>query len=612
MQKVNLSFINSLFNTPQTYGIQVSHDLKWVAWTWANITPTANVYIAPTDGSKDPVQLTNIDQDVYIESWTFDSKYLVIGYDNDGDERVKLFQIDINKPNKLKLLNDEKPQYFTQGGMLDPSNRYVIYGANYNFQKNKVIEQTFIYRHDLKNGERKILAAPKKAGYICPALNSKGTHIIYNRNDIDPSGSQVWLVDIKGKQDREILNFGSCSKVGASWFPDGERIVFVAEQEKYRKVGIWHLKDSKIEWVLDDPERNLEGAYVPCGSESIVILETRNAQTVAFLYDLYTKQEIVFSNQKNLIPLAQLSQDTWITRYFNSKQPTDIVLYNTKSKSIQKNITNIWTKVSYSSDKLTQAEDFWWEGVDKKRIQGWLYRSKKKAKGTIVFVHGGPTAHSEDRFNLDIQFFVSQGFNVLDPNYRGSTGFNLNFQELIKKDGWGGKEQEDIIRGIKELIKQGIAEPNKVGITGTSYGGYSSWYAITHNSKEIIAASAPICGMTDLVVDYYSTRPDLRVYSEEMLGGSPKDVPDRYYERSPINFVKNIEGKLLIIQGTQDPNVTPENVKAVEKQLKKFGIQYETMIFDDEGHGISKPLNKKVLLIKLADFFSKSFNYNLK
>jgi dipeptidyl aminopeptidase/acylaminoacyl peptidase len=144
-------------------------------------------------------------------------------------------------------------------------------------------------------------------------------------------------------------------------------------------------------------------------------------------------------------------------------------------------------------------------------------------------------------------------------------------------------------------------------MTGTSYGGYSSWHGITHFPPEYLKAAAPICGMTDLVVDYETTRPDMRVYSEEMMGGSPSQVPELYKERSPINFISNIKGELLIIQGARDPNVTPENVNAVEKELKKNNIKYEKLVFENEGHGISKPENEKILYKKIADFFESAF-----
>ena len=108
-------------------------------------------------------------------------------------------------------------------------------------------------------------------------------------------------------------------------------------------------------------------------------------------------------------------------------------------------------------------------------------------------------------------------------------------------------------------------------------------------------------------MDYYATRPDLRPYSEEMMGGSPEAVPERYHERSPVNFVGNIRGGLLIVQGLRDPNVTPDNVRVVTQALELQGISYELLTFEDEGHGISRPENLKVLYPRLADFFETAF-----
>jgi dipeptidyl aminopeptidase/acylaminoacyl peptidase len=145
-------------------------------------------------------------------------------------------------------------------------------------------------------------------------------------------------------------------------------------------------------------------------------------------------------------------------------------------------------------------------------------------------------------------------------------------------------------------------------VTGTSYGGYSAWWAITHFGPRTVAAAAPICGMTDLVVDYNATRPDLRPYSEEMMGGTPESVPDVYRERSPIEAVQNIRGELLIVQGLQDPNVTPDNVDAVTEVLHRENIPYELLTFEDEGHGIARPENLQVLYPRVTDFFQKAFD----
>ena len=103
----------------------------------------------------------------------------------------------------------------------------------------------------------------------------------------------------------------------------------------------------------------------------------------------------------------------------------------------------MWTQTALRPDDFVAAEDFRWRAHDGTEIQGWLYRAEAPTRGTIVLVHGGPTAHSEARVNPSIQFLVRKGFNVLDPNYRGSTGFGLAFREAIKRDGWGGAEQGD-------------------------------------------------------------------------------------------------------------------------------------------------------------------------
>lgn len=606
-------FLDALFNIPGLVDPHVSPDGKWVAWTWFRVGPAADVFVAPADGSHPPLRLTETPENTFIVSWTHDSRALIVEEDKGGDERVRLFRIDIEKPGVMFPLTEPNPKYYLRGGQLHPNIRWLIYGANYDFERSQEIEPTLIYRHDLLTGERVVLARPQRGGYIVPKLNLQGTHILYPRKDLHPAGTQIWLVDIEGQSDREILNFGPTVKVEASWFPDGQRVLFLAEAKTHRRLGIWEMRTGQITWLIDDPQRNIEYAFVPANSSKVVVIEINQARVRPSLLDPTTREEFVFPKiEGNLIPLAPCDQNEieWVGEYYSARQPTDLVRFSLDAIHPERfvSLTRIWERTAVRPQDLTPAEEIRWRSVDDLEIQGWLYRTRSpNHKGTIVYIHGGPTAHSEDRFSVQIQFFVSQGFNVFDPNYRGSTGFGLAFQEKIKEDGWGGREQDDIRTGIEALIKSGIAEPGKVGVMGTSYGGYSSWCAITRWPPEIVAAAAPVCGMTDLVVDYQTTRPDLRPYSEEMMGGSPDQVPQKYYERSPINFVQNIKGKLLIVQGARDPNVTPENVRAVRTALECAGIPCELLVFDDEGHGIMRPKNQKTLYLRLAEFFSRVF-----
>jgi dipeptidyl aminopeptidase/acylaminoacyl peptidase len=600
--------LDALLSIPAHFGPRVSPDGKWVAWSWSRLGPAADVFAAPTNGSQASLRLTEtVEGDTEVVSWTSDSHAVLVSQDNDGDERVRLFRVRLADPGVMEPLTAANPNHYLRGGQMHPSDRWLIYAANLDAETGEEIETDLLYKHDLQTDERLVLARPEKGSIPWPELNRQGTHILYSRNDLHPAGQQVWLVDIEGLEDREILNFGPRIKISASWFPDGRRILFVAEAESYRRLGVWSMDEESVRWLVENPTRNIEYSFVPSNGGPVVVMEIEQAWVRASLLDMQSATETSLRHTRgNLVPLAQTENGGWICIYYHALHPVDLVRYDAEDGE-PSSFTGLPGRTSIGAERLVAAEDFRWRSVDGIEIQGWLYLTPGEKLGTIVLVHGGPTSHAEDRFNAEIQYLASRGFDVLVPNYRGSTGFGLPFQESIKQDGWGGREQEDIRGGIEALIDANVAEPGRVGVTGTSYGGYAAWWAITHFEPEIVAAAAPICGMTDLTLDYYATRPDLRPYSEEMMGGSPEDVPDRYRERSPINFVKNIKGDLLIVQGSKDPNVTQDNVDAVTKALQREKIPYELITFEDEGHGIARPKNLRVLYPRLADFFHKAF-----
>jgi dipeptidyl aminopeptidase/acylaminoacyl peptidase len=616
-----LDALLSMPNIDDGLAPQVSPDGSWVAWTWFNVGVAADVFAAPTDGSRPPLRLTDTADNTFLACWTLDSQAVLVVEDVDGNERDRIFRIDLDQPLKIVPLTEADPNYFIHGGKLHIDGRWLVYGANFDFDTGVELEPTWIYRHDLETGERKALARPLKPAWTFPRLNHTGTHILYQRKDLHPKGIQVWLVDIEGQEDRELFNFGANVKTFASWHPDGEHILVMTETKTHRKLGITTLHESEIHWLLDDPQVDIENAWIPYNSRSVVVIVNQTGRLSGLLID-WQSGEIKSppACPCNLIPLAPLPADLaaepprevdaeWVGLYFSAQQSAEVIRFRWESAALETflSLSRTWEHTRLTPADLYPAEDFKWHSIDGQAIHGWLYRTPMQPKGTIVHVHGGPTYHSRDMLDAQIQFFVHQGFNVFDPNYRGSTGYGLPFREMILEDGWGGREQGDIRTGIEALIEAGIAQKGKIGITGTSYGGYSSWWAITHFPQELVAASAPICGMTDLVVDYQTTRPDLRPYSEEMIGGSPEQVPERYYERSPIHFIQNMRGSLLIVQGAQDPNVTPKNVEDVVKVLKDADISYEELIFEDEGHGISKRNNQRALYLRLSDFFRQAF-----
>jgi dipeptidyl aminopeptidase/acylaminoacyl peptidase len=608
------TFLHQLLTLPTVLEGRLSPDKRWVAFTWYRMHENIDVFLVPSDGSQLPIPLTHTPDATELVSWTPDSQAVIVSEDHDGDEYSRLFLVHIGQTLVMQPLTEDCPPYFIRGGMLHPNGSHLFYGANYDFTQGKLIELTWLYRHDLLSGERVPIARPSIPNWLVPQLNRTGTHLIYSRRGQNPAGSQVWLVDVEGKQDKEILNFGEDVKVTADWHPDGEHIVFLSEStgkgsQDHFSLGVYHWPTQCTRWLIDDPSRVIENEWVTRDG-LVVVDEAKDANHLTTFLDIKSGKEIYFPRLPgNLLPIGQAPDGTWIALYYSSTHPEELVRIPLDAINPQDlvSLTRVWDHTSLSPEQLTPAQDFRWESTDGLPIQGWLYQAQPNLEKAIVFVHGGPNWHSENWINPQIQYYVHRGFNVLDVNYRGSTGFGLKYRLAIKEDGWGGSEQVDIATGAQALIQAGLAEAGKIGVTGTSYGGYSAWYQLTHDPQEVFSAAAPICGMTDLVVDYNTTRPDLRPLSEEMMGGRPDQVPERYYERSPINFVQDVRGKLIIIQGALDPNVTPENVRQVQDKLEQYKISYQLLIFDDEGHGIHKPTNQEILYTKIADFCEQAF-----
>ena len=605
------AFLDRLLDVPNLIAPSISPTGLVAAWAWGRRGTASETFLRSTTEEIEPVRLHGNDEDVVLQSWRADGTEFLLSVTKDGTERVRLLRAIIANLAPTPLI-EAQPNYYISGGELDPQGRWLFFGANLDPDTKKESEVSYVYRQDLADGQRMVLARPKRPNRPRPMVNAAGTHVLYSRKDRHPAGRQYWLVDVDGKNDREILNFGDDVEITARWTPSGQQVIVMADSGTHRRVGLWILDGGLIHWFFDDPQMQIEDVLVPGNSGSMILTEGRQGAKYAWLFDVAQRRRSPWPEVPGatLLPLAPLSANTWAARFYHARQPADLMRVTVGGGKVTAatSMTGLPKLIGSLPEELIAPEEMRWNSSDGLAIRGWLYRSKAPVKGTIVDIHGGPTWHVENRFDAQTQYFLRRGFNVFLPNYRGSTGFGLRFQDAILKQGWGGAEQEDIRTGIAALIEKGIAAKRKIGVTGVSYGGYSSWWAITHFPPELVAAAAPICGMTDLAVDYETTRPDLRPYSEQMMGGSPSQVPQRYRERSPIHFVANIKGRLLIVQGMRDPNVTPQNVKAVRQALDAANIRYEVLTFEDEGHGIHKRANNRLLYRRLADFFEAAFS----
>jgi dipeptidyl aminopeptidase/acylaminoacyl peptidase len=590
---------------PDFWAPKLSKDGNWAAWTWTGPTEAGNVWLAPTDGSAPPRHVTDEADHIYARAFSPDGKRLLLAQSEGSSEHDQLLLLDLES-GALRPVTPKQDDHYVFGGRFTPDGRGLLYTASWDDRLGKAIDGQCIYLHDLASGERRIVSTAESLDDRAPEFGDGGGLVLYHRHDRHPSGSQLWLLDLGSGEDREILNVGDARKAYGSWI-DRRRVLVWAESDSHDRVGILTLPDLAMRWLIDDDARSVDNAIAGADGRSAAILEFRDGALHATLLDLQTGDERPLELPGySLLPIEQLPSGQWLCELYSSRAPHELVRFDPANGAVVE-VSHTARHLADPAMRFAPAQPWRWRASDGTEIAGWLYEPEGESRGLIAHIHGGPTWHSEDWVNGSIQFLVAAGFTVLDPNYRGSTGYGRAFREAIKEDGWGGREQDDIRTGIESLVAAGKGRRGRIGIMGLSYGGYSSWCQIT-KAADLFDAAVPICGMYQLAIDYEETgMPHGRDYSEEMMGGSPADQPERYFNASPANFIDRIKGRLLIVHGMRDTNVSPENTKAAVRDLDEAGIRYELLTFDNEGHGIYRAANRTLLFERVAAFFEAAF-----
>jgi len=234
-------------------------------------------------------------------------------------------------------------------------------------------------------------------------------------------------------------------------------------------------------------------------------------------------------------------------------------------------------------------------------IQGWMGIPEGKGPfPTILHTHGGPETETVEYFLPASQAWLDHGFAWLAINYRGSTGFGRAFREKI----WGNPgywELEDMAAARDWLIKEGIANPDKILLTGWSYGGYLTLLALS-KYPELWAGGMAGTATVDWAAEYEDLSPALKGYSVALFGGTPQEKLEQYLKSSPITYIENVKAPVLIIQGRNDTRTPARPVETYQARLEALGRPAELHWFD-EGHlggGVEQDIEHMEIMLRFA------------
>ncbi len=584
---------------PQITHVHASGDGRWAFWCWAGMGETEDVWCAPTDGSGPPERLTEGQDHFLIRDVSRDGMRLILAQSIHSNEHDHLLLLD-RRDGSLRQLTPTQDTHYVFGGRFTADERLIIFTSNFDYLRGEEFEGVAVWKLDLASGVFTELARAGSPFETGPLPSPSRRQWLWTRHEFAPGGDQLWVLNEDGSDLREVLNLGPTNHIRADWL-DEDRLAVVADVDGRDRVGVLTLSSGQMVWLAGEPQLFPHDVLPGEGGRFACIVHDQSWTRAVIFGPNGDGQPLANSSgRRSLLPLAALPDGGWLAEAYDADAPHELVRVLADGSCLP------LARAEDEPGRLHLApEDFRWTGPDGLPMQGWLYRPEGTPRGLIAYVHGGPTWHSEDWVNPKIGFWVQSGFAVLDSNYRGSTGFGFAHREAVKDDGWGGREQADIRAGIEAALAAGI--PGPVAVAGNSYGGFSSWVAITRHA-DLVTAAIPMCGMYKLDIDYHATEmPWGRAYSEEMMGGSPEEFPEKYANASPGNFIGNIRGHVMVVHGLADSNVGPENTHVAIREMTEAGIPHEVMLFGNEGHGVFRRSNVETYLERSLAFLNKAF-----
>jgi dipeptidyl aminopeptidase/acylaminoacyl peptidase len=387
------------------------------------------------------------------------------------------------------------------------------------------------------------------------------------------------------------------------------------------------LDGDKEALYLFDPKTNRPGEKV--AQDPLVdigrglIRQVKDGAVVGIAIDA-DKPEFAWFNEKHA--KAQKLADASLPERTNALEPLDNGKYVVSSTSDRDSGTYylldpdqrtmeqvLRTRDWLDPDQLSKTTVVRYKARDGLEIPAYLTLPRgRDAKGLplVAWIHGGPLVRDEWGFNPEVQFLASRGYAVLQPNYRGSTGFGRHHVRASFKQ-WGQSMQDDITDGVRHLVDSGIVDASRVCIGGGSYGGYATLMGLVKDPKQY-RCGISVVGVSDLLwmhelgySDFNSNRPDSAEAYFALTMGDPKIDRAMLEQYSPRRHADKVEAPVLFVHGADDRRVPIKHAEGMRDALKAAGKPYEWVVYNGEGHGFLKPENRLDYYLKMEAFLAK-------
>ncbi|MBN2380934.1 S9 family peptidase [candidate division WOR-3 bacterium] len=593
-----------LFGNPARSAPLISPDGKMMSYR-APVDGVMNVWIK-TIGREDARPVTqDTGRGIQAYFWSGDSKHIIYTQDQDGNENYHLYGVDI----KTGQIKDYTPFDGVRVRLVEWDKRFpdeLLISINLDDPR-----LHDVYHLDINSGDLELVV--ENPGNIIGWMADRELHIraalvmrtdggfdLVTRADEKSEWQYLLTWDSENNMSSDPLSFSS----------DGVHMYLRDSRDANasRLVKI-NLDSGDIHVIAEDPCYDVSRVRFDPGTHEpqAVSLEKARMEWVILDEDLREDFEAArnLDDGDFLIYDEDLDDEIWLVSFNKDVGPICYYAYDrTKGEGAL-----LYNHNPVLSDyTLAEMEPLSYASRDGFTIHGYVTFPpgiERKNLPMVVLVHGGPWSRVSWGYDPEAQWLANRGYVCLEVNYRGSDGYGKDFLNAGNRE-WGRKMQDDLEDAVDWAVKQGFADPERVAIFGASYGGYAVLAGAAF-TPDLYRCGVDMFGPSNLltfieaVPEYW--KPMKAIMYKRI--GHPVEDSAMLRERSPIFAVDEIRIPLLIVQGANDPRVPVAESERIVAALKTKGVEYEYILFEDEGHGFARPENRLKFYSAAERFLAK-------
>lgn len=588
--------LEDFFRNSERTGYQLSPDGSYISYM-APYKDRLNVFVRRVDETDEhAIRITNeTERSVAGYMWA-DNQRLLYMKDTAGDENYQLYGVhrDGSDDRAYTAFDGVRTSLIDD---LEEQPGVVMIGMN---KRNPEVFDP--YRLNIETGELTLLA--ENPGNIQGWMTDHDGRLRVATAIVDGVNTQILYRDTEDEPFKPVLTTNFRDVVSFMEFTPDNKEVYAATNLHRDKTILVRMNPATCEEleVLYENERYdiASISYSRKRKKLLSVYCTGHKEPVRHYFDAEEEQlrqriKAHFPNQRYGIADTDKAEENYLIYVGGDRTRGSYWHYNALTDEAKK-IADLapWIK----SDEMNAMHPVCYTTRDGLQIEAYLTLPDGLTPDTakqlpiVVNPHGGPWARDCWGYSSEVQFLSNRGYAVFQMNFRGSTGYGRHFLEASYKQ-WGLKMQDDITDGVKWLIEQGIANPNRIAIYGGSYGGYATLAGLTF-TPDLYACGIDYVGVSNLFTFMQTIPPYWRPMLEMMYEqvGHPEHDADQLAATSPALHADKIKVPLFVAQGANDPRVNKAESDQMVEALRQRGVVVEYMVKDNEGHGFHNQENR--------------------